>query len=134
MKLSSIVITHRGKKPYKSWLKDGVRGGPCSMDVLVNWLSNKSNFQRWKREDYSIDRIPKKDLLEEIIDNLRQAGIYHRLPKDVASKISTLQSNYRIVRKWKETEGYKLKYQPNGIKILKGTLQYNINCHILMSY
>jgi hypothetical protein len=101
-------VSSKGKKPYKSWLKDGVNGGPCSMQVLIAWLSNKSNYKRWKREDYPIDRVPKKDLLEEIIDRLRQVGIYHRLSKDVASKISTLQSNYRHTRKWKDTEGRKL--------------------------
>lgn len=69
-----------------------------------------------------MDRVPKKDLLEEIIDKLRQAGIYHRLAKDVASKISTLQSNYRLTRKWSETEGYKLKYQVGGEKALHGII------------
>ena len=38
----------------------------------------------------------KKSLLESIIDQMREVGIYHRLAKDVASKISTLQSNYRL--------------------------------------
>lgn len=98
----------KGKKPYKSWLKDGVHGGPSSMEILIEWLSYKPNYMKWKREDYSIDRVPKKELLEEIIDKLRQVGIYHRLAKDVASKISTLQSNYRLTRKWNETEGAKL--------------------------
>jgi hypothetical protein len=108
---SAFTYVHKsskGKKPYKSWLKDGVNGGPCSMQVLISWLSNKHNYKRWKREDYPIDRVPKKDLLEEIIDKLRQVGIYHRLSKDVASKISTLQSNYRQTRRWRDTEGHKL--------------------------
>ncbi|KAI8389471.1 hypothetical protein BD560DRAFT_381793 [Blakeslea trispora] len=115
-------ITPKGKKPYKSWLKDGVHGGPCSMNVLIDWLSYRPNYKRWKREDFSIDRVPKKDLLEEIIDNLRQVGIYHRLSKDVASKISTLQSNYRITRKWLDAEGYKLRFQPEGDRHLHDEL------------
>lgn len=113
-------ISLKGKKPYKSWLKDGVNGGPSSMEVLIRWLSYRPNYKKWKREDYSIDRVPKKDLLEEIIDKLRQVGIYHRLSKDVASKISTLQSNYRLVRKWNETEGYRIRHQIDGDKILHG--------------
>ncbi|KAI8085869.1 uncharacterized protein B0P05DRAFT_534035 [Gilbertella persicaria] len=96
----------KGKKPYKSWLKDGVNGGPSSMEVLVNWLSKKANYAKWKGDD--CERIPKKSLLESIIDEMREVGIYHRLAKDVASKISTLQSNYRLVREWKEVEGKKL--------------------------
>ncbi|OBZ83273.1 hypothetical protein A0J61_08671 [Choanephora cucurbitarum] len=96
----------KAKKPYKSWLKDGVNGGPSSMEVLVNWLSKKANYAKWKGDD--CERIPKKSLLESIIDEMREVGIYHRLAKDVASKISTLQSNYRLVREWKEVEGKKL--------------------------
>ncbi|KAI8646662.1 hypothetical protein BD408DRAFT_409539 [Parasitella parasitica] len=88
------------------------------MEILIRWLSHRPNYKRWKREDYSVDRVSKKDLLEEIIDDLRQAGIYHRLAKDVASKISTLQSNYRSARKWSETEGYMLKHQIGGEKLL----------------
>ena len=113
-------ISLKGKKPYKSLVKDGVNGGPSSMEVLIRWLSYRPNYKKWKREDYSIDRVPKKDLLEEIIDKLRHVGIYHRLSKDVASKISTLQSNYRLVRKWNETEGYRIRHQIGGDKILHG--------------
>ncbi|KAI7902706.1 uncharacterized protein BX663DRAFT_67068 [Cokeromyces recurvatus] len=103
---SSTTTASKGKKPYKSWLKDGVNGGPCSMDILINWLSKKTNYAKWKGDD--CERIPKKSLLESIIDEMRVAGIYHRLAKDVASKISTLQSNYRLAREWKEVDGKKL--------------------------
>lgn len=114
-------VSAKGKKPYKSWLKDGVHGGPCSMKVLITWMSNKFNYKRWKREYYPIDRVAKKDLLEEIIDKLREVGIYHRLSKDIASKISTLQSNYRQTRKWKDTEGWKLMNE----HVLHGKCLYN---------
>lgn len=108
---------NKGKKPYKSWLKDGVHGGPSSMDILLAWLSHLPNYRKWKREDYLLDRVSKKDLLEEIIDKLRQVGIYHRLSKDVASKISTLQSNYRMTRKWSENEG---KLKTTSKKLMHG--------------
>jgi hypothetical protein len=103
---NTTTPSSKGKKPYKSWLKDGVNGGPSSMDVLVNWLSKKTNYAKWKGDD--CERIPKKSLLESIIDEMREVGIYHRLAKDVASKISTLQANYRLAREWKEIEGKKL--------------------------
>lgn len=76
------------------------------MDVLVNWLSKKANYAKWKGDD--CERIPKKLLLENIIEQMRDVGIYHRLAKDVASKISTLQSNYRLTREWRDTDGKKL--------------------------
>ncbi|KAI7848218.1 hypothetical protein BDC45DRAFT_524030 [Circinella umbellata] len=99
----------KGKKPYKSWLKDGVNGGMSSMDILIHWLANKTNYSKWRGGDNNAERTPKKVLLEEIIERMRQVGIYHRLPKDVASKISTLQSNYRTTREWNDTEGKKLR-------------------------
>lgn len=123
--------TAKAKKTYKSWLKDGVNGGPCSMDVLVGWLSNTNNYAKWRggstlttcmddensnnnntissNNNITEQRTPKKILLEEIIENMRQVGIYHRHPKDVASKISTLQSNYRSACEWNETEGRRLR-------------------------
>ncbi|KAI9316633.1 hypothetical protein BX666DRAFT_1877929 [Dichotomocladium elegans] len=135
----------KGKKPYKSWLKDGVNGGQSSMEILVRWLSDKDNYAKWRGEinHHDIDststmtatshshassnsngnssssnnhhdqyhRTPKKILLEEIVDQMRNVGIYHRFPKDVASKISTLQSNYRATREWYEVEGRRLMHQ-----------------------
>ncbi|KAI9010897.1 hypothetical protein CLU79DRAFT_822530 [Phycomyces nitens] len=106
MSISSYISTHRTKKPYKSWLKDGINNGPNSMDILIGWLTVKENYVMWRGD--STDRTPKKQLLQDIIMKLNQAGIYHRVPKDVASKMSTLQSNYRIARRWYETEGRSL--------------------------
>jgi hypothetical protein len=103
----SAPVTHKGKKPYKSWLKDGVSGGPCSMGILVRWLSLKANFAKWRGDES--ERTPKKLLLESILDTMRDHGIHHRLAKDIASKISTLQSNYRTAREWNDTEGKRLR-------------------------
>ncbi|KAI7850307.1 hypothetical protein BDC45DRAFT_539262 [Circinella umbellata] len=80
----------------------GVNGGPCSMQIVVQWLS--ANYATKWRDD-SDNRMPKKLLLQEILDQMQQAGIHHRLAKDVASKISTLQSNYRIAREWYDVIG-----------------------------
>lgn len=112
------MYAFKGKKPYKSWLKDGVNGGPSSMDILIRWLSNQENYTRWKGEDY--DRIPKKLLLEDILDEMRKVGIYHRVAKDIASKISTLQSNYRLTQKWKQIEGQRLREEGVSDHIIHG--------------
>ncbi|ORX60574.1 hypothetical protein DM01DRAFT_1300409 [Hesseltinella vesiculosa] len=100
-------LPNKSKKPYKSWLKDGVAGGPCSMDILIQWLSVKANVAKWRGDE--AERTPKKVLLENILDIMRQHGIHHRLAKDIASKISTLQSNYRTAREWNESEGKRLR-------------------------
>ncbi|KAI7884914.1 hypothetical protein K492DRAFT_27474 [Lichtheimia hyalospora FSU 10163] len=99
---TSSSARRQPKKPYKSWLKDGVNGGPSSMQIVVQWLS--ANYATKWRDD-SDNRMPKKLLLQEILDQMQQAGIHHRLPKDVASKISTLQSNYRVAREWYDVIG-----------------------------
>ncbi|KAI8060509.1 hypothetical protein BC940DRAFT_280744 [Gongronella butleri] len=100
-------LPSKSKKPYKSWLKDGVAGGPCSMDILIQWLSVKANVAKWRGDE--AERTPKKVLLENILDIMRQHEIHHRLAKDIASKISTLQSNYRTAREWNESEGKRLR-------------------------
>lgn len=76
------------------------------MDILVRWLSIKANFAKWRGDES--ERTPKKILLENILDTMRGHGIHHRLAKDIASKISTLQSNYRVAREWYDTEGRRL--------------------------
>jgi hypothetical protein len=126
------TATSKGKKPYKSWLKDGVNGGPSSMDVLVNWLSKKANYAKWKGDD--CERIPKKSLLESIIDQMREVGIYHRLAKDVASKISTLQSNYRLAREWKEVDGKKLLETGASEEGVHGKTSYYIFICMVLLY
>lgn len=72
------------------------------MQIVVQWLS--ANYATKWRDD-SDNRLPKKMLLQEILDQMQQAGIHHRLAKDVASKISTLQSNYRTAREWYDVIG-----------------------------
>lgn len=118
------LYAFKGKKPYKSWLKDGVNGGPCSMDVLVQWLSNPANYAKWRGDDY--ERIPKKTLLEYILDDMRKVGIYHRVAKDVASKISTLQSNYRLAREWKQVDGKKLREKGTSEQAIHGKKQIKL--------
>lgn len=127
MSTSSSSSSVKGKKPYKSWVKDGVNGGPSSMDILINWLANKANYARWRgsNNDGSAERIPKKILLEEIISEMQNAGIYHRLPKDVASKISTLQSNYRSAREWYDTDGKKLQQAGAKEDIIHGKKNFS---------
>lgn len=127
MSTSSSSSSVKGKKPYKSWVKDGVNGGPSSMDILINWLANKANYARWRgsNNDGSAERIPKKILLEEIISEMQNAGIHHRLPKDVASKISTLQSNYRSAREWYDTDGKKLQQAGAKEDIIHGKKNFS---------
>ncbi|KAI9488333.1 hypothetical protein BDB00DRAFT_848772 [Zychaea mexicana] len=102
-----------------------------SMDVLINWLADKANYSKWRGGDNSTERTPKKVLLEEIIERMRQVGIYHRLPKDVASKISTLQSNYRTAREWNDTDGKKMRQAGVKEEIVHGNKKTKVKYILL---
>ena len=60
------------KKQYKSWVKDGVDGGPSSLDVLVDWLTTGSNYARFRGD--GVEGSTKTTLINEIIEKLN----FHR--------------------------------------------------------
>ncbi|KAF4029140.1 hypothetical protein GN244_ATG19190 [Phytophthora infestans] len=40
-----------GKKPNMYWDKDGVDGGKSSLDVLLDWMTIDTNYNRWHGAD-----------------------------------------------------------------------------------
>ncbi|KAI9485630.1 MAG: hypothetical protein EXX96DRAFT_545839 [Benjaminiella poitrasii] len=76
-----------------------------SMVVHVRWISSSIGYQR--NPTMPNGKATTANEFQKVITR-KVAGIYHRLAKDVASKISTLQSNYRLAREWKEVDGKRL--------------------------
>ncbi|WAQ87317.1 hypothetical protein PtA15_8A221 [Puccinia triticina] len=65
-----------------AWNQDGVNGGPSSMSLLVNWLVNNGNFNRWLscglNGPLQEERLA---LCSEVEQILRAHGIMTRPPR-----------------------------------------------------
>ena len=97
----------KSKKAYTSWSKDGVSGGPSSLDIIVDWLSTGGNYGKWRGN--GADGVTKKTLAGEVVVKMMESGINHRTAKDVINKISSLQSAYNVARDWRENTGEGLR-------------------------
>jgi hypothetical protein len=109
----------RARKVYKSWAKDDVDGGPSSMDILVDWLSTGTNYARWRGKGAM--GASKKSLCAEIQRKMAANGL-DRLPKDIQSKIATLQSGYNHARDWLENTGEGLRGRGESEETIHGKL------------
>lgn len=88
----------------KQWDKDGVRGGPSSLSVLVTWLSEESNYSRWKGGD-STRGETKETLCTEIRLKLIENNIHDRMNRDIRSRISELHKKYIAIEQWRAETG-----------------------------
>ncbi|ETK75989.1 hypothetical protein L915_17499 [Phytophthora nicotianae] len=86
------------------WDRDGVKGGPSSMKVLLDWLTAEGNYAMWKGGDSSTGPT-KEALCGVIIDKLKDVGITHRKSADVRDKIRYLEKQYRRAIDWLATTG-----------------------------
>ncbi|OAV86381.1 hypothetical protein PTTG_29940 [Puccinia triticina 1-1 BBBD Race 1] len=104
------------KKKAVPWDRDGVDGGNSSMDIVLEWLSSDSNYQRW-RGDLEEGKT-KKSLCSEILQIMIASGITHR----ITQKISDLQSSYNTARDWKRNTGAGILESDavNGVKTVEG--------------
>ncbi|PLW38736.1 hypothetical protein PCASD_11542 [Puccinia coronata f. sp. avenae] len=90
---SQSTHTHRqskqtGKKKPIPWDRDGVNGGDSSMDILLNWITLDNNYLRWQGN--TEHRKTKKSLCSEILEILKDNGIFHRDIKGIMQRINDL--------------------------------------------
>ncbi|KAG1691646.1 hypothetical protein DVH05_026809 [Phytophthora capsici] len=71
-----------------SWEKDGVEGGPSSVDIILKWITTAGNLQRWRGD--TAGGKTKKVLAAEIADLIKKAGITGRF----LQKVNGLQDSY----------------------------------------
>ncbi|KAL0073340.1 hypothetical protein F4703DRAFT_1936816 [Phycomyces blakesleeanus] len=79
-------------KHIKHWSKDSVDGGPSSERIVVNWLSNQVNYDRWKGNDHN--GATKIALCSEIRHILMANRILHRSIQDIRGRISYFHKKY----------------------------------------
>ncbi|OWZ21183.1 hypothetical protein PHMEG_0004300 [Phytophthora megakarya] len=62
-------ITRSGKKPPIFWASDGVNWGKSSLRVVLEWMTNPANFDKWPGSDHTSGKT-KETLLTEIVGRL----------------------------------------------------------------
>ncbi|KAG7400319.1 hypothetical protein PHYBOEH_006259 [Phytophthora boehmeriae] len=80
-----------------SWEADSAQpGGPCSMDVLMRWLSKPGNRKCWQST--------KTAAVKEVAAKLRALGITRSIDS-VSKKIIRLESQYESTKRWLQQSG-----------------------------
>ncbi|KNZ44197.1 hypothetical protein VP01_941g17 [Puccinia sorghi] len=85
------------------WDCDGVKGGESSITIILNWLSTGTNYQHW-RGDTKHGKT-KKLLCGQVLEVLKENGIYHWDVKGKSPKINYLQTTYNAACDWKQNTG-----------------------------
>ncbi|KAG1710166.1 hypothetical protein DVH05_017172 [Phytophthora capsici] len=86
--------TQRTKKKPIFWDRDGVNEGKSSLQVVLDWLSTETNYNKWRGSDRNSGNT-KEALLKEIVSELSAVGINHRSTGDVREKINTIEKQFR---------------------------------------
>jgi hypothetical protein len=69
------------------WDKDG-RDGQNSYWILLDWLAVEGNYERWRGDNKG--GATKTTLANEILLEMRNAGITHRNAKGIQTKVKEL--------------------------------------------
>ncbi|KAG7385970.1 hypothetical protein PHYBOEH_008854 [Phytophthora boehmeriae] len=86
------VPTGKAKKKTKMPMKQV--GQPLETCRVLEWMTNPSNYDRWRGSDRTSGKT-KEALLTEIVDRLVAVGIKHRDSTGVREKINTLEKQFR---------------------------------------
>ncbi|KAJ3223679.1 hypothetical protein HDU78_011237 [Chytriomyces hyalinus] len=81
-----------------NWKEDG------SLDVLIDWLSDFENYNRWKG-GFSQTGQTKEVISDEIAEFIASRGIRGRTGPAVKAKVSQLESDYRNACDWRAGTG-----------------------------
>ncbi|KAG7381908.1 hypothetical protein PHYPSEUDO_005490 [Phytophthora pseudosyringae] len=93
-KISTSGKTARIKRKPIFWDRDGVNDGKSSLQVVLDWLSTETNYNKWRGSDRNNGNT-KEALLKEIVAELRAVGFAHRATGDVREKINTIEKQFR---------------------------------------
>eukprot|EP00644_Phytophthora_capsici_P000492 jgi/Phyca11/100404/e_gw1.4.1211.1 len=94
-------ITRSGKKAPIFWDSDGVDGGKSSLRVVLEWMTNPANYNKWRGSDRTSGKT-KEALLPEIVAQLKAVCIEHRDSPGVREKINSLE------KQWRQAEDFRL--------------------------
>ncbi|KAF4034994.1 hypothetical protein GN244_ATG13010 [Phytophthora infestans] len=94
-------MTRSGKKAPIFWDSDGVDGGKSSLRVVLEWMTNPANYNKWRGSDRTSGKT-KEALLAEIVAQLKAVGIEHRDSPGVRENINSLE------KQWRQAEDFRL--------------------------
>ncbi|EEY58250.1 uncharacterized protein PITG_00889 [Phytophthora infestans T30-4] len=94
--MSEVVCgtTRAGKKTPIFWDSDGVDGGKFDFRVVLDSLSDPSNYAKWRGSDRTHAQM-NEALLNQIAHRLEAADITHRDSAGACEKINTLEKQCR---------------------------------------
>ncbi|KAL3672725.1 hypothetical protein V7S43_002018 [Phytophthora oleae] len=78
------------------WDMDGVDGAKSSINVLLDWLAEGTNYNRWREAD----RSSRGPLVQEIMGAMISVNIQHRSPAQIWEKIAELENRYRVAENY----------------------------------
>ncbi|KAL0096129.1 hypothetical protein J3Q64DRAFT_1706401 [Phycomyces blakesleeanus] len=96
--------------PVKDWEKDGVNGGPGSIHILVDWLSDETNYSRWAVGEQQ--GISKESLCSEIRQEMAKHGLPEHKSKDIRANIKDLQKKFREAKRFLNEPGQGIMGDP----------------------
>ncbi|KAG2774412.1 hypothetical protein PC129_g5421 [Phytophthora cactorum] len=112
------------------WDEDGVNGRPSSMEILLQWLSDHVNAERWQESSSERDVV-----VNAIYDSLLARGIKHRSRGSVDVKVRELMHSFEKVEHWLQRKG--IRYLDRNTraecKVLKACPYYRELSSLLQS-
>ncbi|KNZ50052.1 hypothetical protein VP01_4625g1, partial [Puccinia sorghi] len=124
----------------EDWDCNGIDGGSSSMEIVLEWLTTGTNYQRW-RGDLEEGKT-KKSSCSKIIQMMNDNGINHRDAKGMYTSpffwflpMSNLQSSYKSACDWKQNTGAGILDSDvvNGVKAVDGTSAFHPVAHRFMN-
>ncbi|KAI9980490.1 hypothetical protein PInf_030122 [Phytophthora infestans] len=77
-----------GKKPNMYWDKDGVDGGKSSLDVLLDWMTIDTNYNRWHGADRTSGYPPTASSVSDVTLGRTEGVLWEMLAVSSATMIS----------------------------------------------
>ncbi|OWZ03597.1 hypothetical protein PHMEG_00024644 [Phytophthora megakarya] len=104
------------QKKRVPWHNDGPTAAVSSLSVLVDWMTDGNNYNRYRGGD-SESGESKTTIAGEVISKIEAAGITTpRSAKDITNKISALESLFRSAEDWRHCSGQGREYNDPSIR------------------
>ncbi|KAA1077231.1 hypothetical protein PGT21_015766 [Puccinia graminis f. sp. tritici] len=91
----TITLEERRRRRI-GWDRDGIAGGPSSIQLLLLWITAGANYTQWTGSPFRGQE--REDACTEIQQFMLTQGSIHRDPRDINRKIQQLRLSYKSAR------------------------------------